>query len=241
MVRHFVVIASSYSRSTRVALDYLFDAYSKETIKDDLARIKSECGKDVRISTQSILAESDRWDSVVKSDPFFRGIELLDSVEVFIECVNHNLDLTGLDVANYILSQTPCCKHLKLEKLVFLSFANYLCNTKEQLFRNTIYAFNYGPVVEDVYEKFKHSNNKVLSKGYAENEMSFKSRILYSENGLEKIKAINETIEKYGNMSAASLVNITHRRNSPWDMIYDGSSYKEIPIEVIYSNHCYEC
>lgn len=241
MIRHYIVIASSYSKSTRVALDYLLDSDTRGIIKDDLARIKSECGKDARISAQSILTESKSWDSVAKSDPFFKGIELLDSVEEFIECVNQNQNLTGLDVAKYILSQTPGCTHLKLEKMVYLCFAEYLCMTKKLLFENKIYAFDYGPVVKDVYDKFKCYKDRVLSDDYLQAEMSYKSRILNSENGLEKIGAINKIIQWYRNMSADVLVDITHRKNSPWEKMYDGTLYKEIPAEVILNYHCNEC
>lgn len=55
---------------------------------------------------------------------------------------------------HYILARHTCT-HLELEKLGYMCYADYLCRTGKKLFKDTVYAFKYGPVVESVYEKYK--------------------------------------------------------------------------------------
>lgn len=47
------------------------------------------------------------------------------------------------------------CTQLKLQKLVYFCFADYLCDTGKELFTDKIYAFKYGPVVDSVWKKYK--------------------------------------------------------------------------------------
>ena len=47
--------------------------------------------------------------------------------------------------------------------------------------------------------------------------MPAKSRILFAEDGLEKIQSIEETLKKYGLLTANELVDVTHRKDTPWD------------------------
>lgn len=88
--------------------------------------------------------------------------------------------LKGIDVAKYILSKTPCTQ-LKLQKLVYLCFADYLCDTGKELFTDKIYAFKYGPVVD-----LTHKDNAPWSK-------SFKGLgKLYSAMKLDTIKEYHQ-------------------------------------------------
>lgn len=48
--------------------------------------------------------------------------------------------------------------------------------------------------------------------------MPSRSRILFAKNGRKKIFSIDRTLEKYGQLSAKELVDITHRENTPWKM-----------------------
>ena len=45
--------------------------------------------------------------------------------------------------------------------------------------------------------------------------MSARSRVLLSEEGIEKIISIDETLKKYGDMTASQIVDLTHLCNTP--------------------------
>ena len=62
-----------------------------------------------------------------------------------------------------------------------------------------------------------------------------------SRDGLEKIAIIDETLKKYGDLTASELVNLTHRESSPWYISDRGeSNNKIINDDIILKNHKYE-
>ena len=67
---------------------------------------------------------------------------------------------------------------------------------------------------------------------------SWEKEILFSEKGIEKVHSINETLGKYGDLSAWKLVEITHKENTPWAHSYSGENYDEISDKEILKWHC---
>lgn len=240
-------MSNSYSDGARIALDINKDDELKaKHISEIICRIKNSCGEDTPLSTHSIWAESEQWSTVVASDPFFKDVKVINSTEEFIMKIKRDRVLKGTDIAKFILSKMSC-SHLKLEKLCYLCYADYLCKTKGQhLFNDRIYAFKYGPVIDSVYEKFKKYGNLEINKvekiikRQEEMKMPSESRILFAKNGIKKIKSIEETLNKYGKLSAYNLVEITHRNGTPWRKTYKGDMYSEISDEEILKNHCKE-
>ena len=159
--------------------------------------------------------------------------------------IQEDRTLKGLDVAKYILSKVKCT-HLKLEKLTYLCFAEYLCKYDTNLYKDKIYAYKYGPVVESVYEKYKGYGYKEIEDKDIDTtdifEMPAKSRILFAENGIEKIKSIDDTLKKYGEKTAKELVDITHKNETPWFLSGKGILKNEIiRNDIIKKYHYNEC
>lgn len=249
MVTHCIILSSSYSEGTRIAIDYCLKGQDQESVLiGRLDEITSKCGEDVSISTHYIQTENETWKSVCKQDAFFQDVKLISTTDEFIELIQKDRQLQGLDVAKYILSKIKCT-HLKLEKLVYLCYAEYLCDKKKKLFTDNIYAFNLGPVVESVYSKYKGyektlpleiAKKDIYNKAISKLQMPTRSRLLFAKDGIEKEKCIDNTLEKYGKYSASELVNLTHRDNTPWTQTYDGTAYKEILDSTIVQYHKYE-
>lgn len=234
MVTHYIVMSSSYTLGKRIALDYLINKnVDFEKLNIIVNKITKECGKDVSISTHFIQTDFDSWKSVCEKDHFFKDVKVISNIEKFIELIQQDRIIIGLDVAKYILCKVSCT-HLKLEKLVYLCFADYLCKFNKELYKDDIYAYMYGPVVRSVYEKYKRygyreieeDSKKLLpDRHYV---MSARSRILFAESGIEKINSIDETIRKYGDLSALDLVKLTHRDGTPWALSGRGKIRNEI-------------
>lgn len=240
-------MSSSYYLGKRIALDYIV---SNETIqielKENLNKIIDECGKDVAISTHMIQAEDTTWTSVCNADHFFKGVEVISSLDRFIKLIKKDRKLEGIDIAKYILSKIQCTQ-LKLQKLVYFCYADYLCNTGKELFVDTIYAFRYGPVVDTVYQRYKKYGYRPIEKEKEDinitvSEMPAKSRILFAEDGTEKIISIDNTLKKYAKMTAAQLVELTHKENTPWSITPKSNFlvYSPIKAEVIKKHHKFE-
>lgn len=247
MITHYIIMSSSYSKGKRIALDYIIDEKSEYLeLKEILSRITDECGKDVSVSTHFVQTDSKSWTSVIEKDYFFRDVEVIERIEEFIKLIKEDRVLSGLDVAKYILCKVRCT-HLKLEKLVYLCFADYLCKYDKELYKDYIFAYKYGPVVKSVYDRYKGYGYKEIEQDDEDidttdlYEMPSRSRILFAEDGISKIKSIDETIEKYGSFSAGDLVDLTHRQLTPWDISGRGQYVdKIIENEVIKKYHCNE-
>lgn len=248
MITHFIFLSSSYSLGTRIAMDYIVtDDSIQEKLKKDLEKIIKECGKDVSISTHMIQADDTTWKAVCVADHFFKDVKVIDSIDKFIRLIKKDRKLEGIDIAKYILSKIPCTQ-LKLQKLVYLCFADYLCNTGKELFKDKIYAFKYGPVVDTVYKRYKDYGYKPIDEEQEAidnkniSEMPAKSRILFAEYGTEKLISIEKTLKKYGSLSATDLVELTHKANAPWAKSFKehGKLYSAMKMDTIKKYHRYE-
>lgn len=214
-------------------------------MKEKIDYITNKCGSDISISTHYLKTNNDTWNSVVAYDKYFLDVKLISDIVEFSDLILCDRNLDGLDVAKYIVAKIPCT-HLKLEKLTYFCYAEYLCEKKKKLFKDTIYAYRLGPVIESVYKKYRKKafssieDNKKLYND-AEKRAAIKSRIIASHNGLEKLVSIENTLKKYSNLSASELVALTHKRNSPWYISDEGKiNNKEISDEIILKYHKYE-
>lgn len=253
MITHYIIMSSSYSKGKRIALDYPIKEKKEEIEEIEFQKLRKiffsiakECGNDVSISTHFVQTDSLDWRSIVDKDHFFKDVEVVSSVDEFIKLIKNDRILIGLDVAKYILCKVKCT-HLKLEKLVYLCFAEYLCKYSKELYKDKILAYRYGPVVKSVYDKYKRYGYEEISKDNINIdstdvfEMPSRSRILFAEDGIEKIKSIDETLEKYGNYPVSALVELTHKKKTPWDVSGRGKNIdKIIENKVIKKYHCNE-
>ena len=239
-------MSSSYSDGKRIALDITDEKLlTSEAIKKIVEYIRIKCDKDVPLSTHYIQTEDISWDSVVKYDPFFDGVECVKEPSDFAKKVKIDRVLTGLDVARYIASKVKCT-HLKLEKLVYYAYADYLCSSEKKLFKDVIYAFTHGPVIDSVYQTFKRSGIETIypsgeSKSVNVRDiMPFRSRILFAKDGADKLLSIDNTLSKYAGYSASQLVDFTHKEGTPWSRVDSTKPYEKIPDNIIKKFHYLE-
>lgn len=219
-MRHLIIMSSSYSRGCRIALDFCPGEQKINEFESAIAKIKDVCGADVAISSHSIEADGQTWLDVGRADMFFADVKLIPTLDVFLSLIKADRKITGWDVAKYILSKCKCT-HLKLEKLVYLAYADYLCSTGgKRLFKDTIRAYKYGPVVDSVYAECKRFGydeiDEQLFSAKRFNELPARSRILFAESGFDKCLSIDKTIGHYGSLDGGQLIDVTHREGSPW-------------------------
>lgn len=234
-MKHFIILSSSYSKGKRIGLHYNDKMVKEiECIQEDIEKIQDEFGISVSISTHYITTDDNTFESVIQKDAFFKGVEIIDTLEEFIELIRIDRELTGIDVAKYILSRCDCT-HLKLEKLVYFCYADYIVKTKKKLFNDEICTFKLGPVIKSVYDKYKGLKDiEEIKTGVS--PMPFKSRILFAEDGIRKLDSIDKTLDRYLKYSSTELVNLTHKKDSPWDISNKLNSAK-ILDEVIIKYH----
>ena len=242
MVRHTIFLASAYNICSRIAMNFV--DLEPEEYDSIYKQITDKCGTDINLSVHYIPTDSKDWKSVVKHDPYFKDVKEIKDLDKFIDLIYKDRDLNGLDVAKYIVSKCKCT-HLKLEKLTYICYAEYLCLNNKQLFKDKIYAYKLGPVIKSVYKAYKKNklgkeDNKLVYESFPK-KMARQSRIMASRDGLEKLISINKTIEKYQDFTALELVNLTHKDNSPWNNCGKGKElYRIISDDIIKKYHKYE-
>ena len=119
----------------------------------------------------------------------------------------------SLDIANKIILRTDnergdAITNLKLQKLLYYVQGFNLAIFEEKLFEENISAWQYGPVVPNVYHEFK---------GYGYNSIIFDDENKPEELILdeERENVFNQVLEEYGKYSAIKLMNMTHEE-APW-------------------------
>ena len=119
---------------------------------------------------------------------------------------------SALHISNYLISKInldeggELLSNMKLQKLLYYCQGFYYAKNEELLFEDKIYAWQYGPVVPDVYHNFKQH----LSKGIPKENIPSKFNLLDKE-----IEMIDEVYNYFNQFSAIKLMNMTHSE-SPW-------------------------
>lgn len=241
MAFHFLAILSDFSGGRRFGWHYSSETrLDTEKIKLFMRRVKDECG-DVQFGIHKISTESTSWESVIEKDSFFADVIITESIDDFIKVFSNDKQLKAYDVAKFILSILPA-SHLQLQKLVYYIYSDFLLKTGSKLFKDPIVAFKYGPVVEDIFYRYRvHGSSPIDFK----EDASFKLRtdevalspsfmkILSSEYGLEALQSIKDTLKKYSDYDAFELVEKTHRSGGPWDRVYQEGKNCVITDEYI--------
>lgn len=129
--------------------------------------------------------------------------------------------LTCFDVAEYFLAKCDeeagdTISNLKLQKLVYYAQGFYLAIEDEPLFDEPIEAWQHGPVVSALYQRYKEHGARSIP---IPEDLDFS---IFSEKQKE---VLDEVYDVYGQFSAWKLRNMTHEE-LPW---------KETPITGIIS------
>jgi uncharacterized phage-associated protein len=94
--------------------------------------------------------------------------------------------------------------NLKLQKVLYFAQAYYLSKVGKPLFSDAIEAWEYGPVVPDVYRKFKSNGSNPI---ICEDDKSSLS--------IDDKETLRKVWGTFGGYSASKLVDITHA-HTPW-------------------------
>lgn len=134
---------------------------------------------------------------------------------------------SALDVAKYIihyctLSGKPI-SNIQLQKILYYVQLNFYRILDRAAFRESIEAWQYGPVVPIVYDKYKQYGAVQICQ--------FDFGIQERFSNME-IDLINKVIELCISVGPWELVNKSHKIGGPWEVIYKGHN-QEIPDKII--------
>lgn len=122
--------------------------------------------------------------------------------------------------------------NLQLQKLVYIANGYMLGWKNKSLCIQPMEAWEYGPVIGDVYHTFKNNGKDVIPVNT--------DIVTALDNDKDAEYIISGVLDNYGKKSAPELVNLTHQEDSPWTEVWEREAkhYKSVPIdEGLIKNH----
>ena len=136
---------------------------------------------------------------------------------------------TALELSRYIIQkcvreQQPI-SNLQLQKILYYIQKEFLQQRRERAFAEEIEAWQFGPVVPDVYYSYCGFGSMPLTINYP-NEIQLAPVDIAMIDGIVEAKRVLKPWE---------LVVETHKDGGAWDVIYENGlgNHHEIPIELI--------
>ena len=136
-----------------------------------------------------------------------------------------NNKINTFKVTNYILDNVDNITNLRLQKLLFFCYGIYGCMYNEKLFSSKIYAWQYGPVITDVYHEFKNHGQSLITTriniAKEENDLNIPNLVEKKDNNY--IQAIKITLLYYNRFDNYKLIEQSHELDCWKDHINDKS------------------
>lgn len=121
--------------------------------------------------------------------------------------------------------------NLKLNKLLYYAQGAYLARTGSPLFHNSIEAWQLGPVVPDIYRKYKVCGKMPIPTSGDKLDLE-----CFSEDELE---VLLDVMREYGKYTGATLVNLTHKPDTPWSAAFTSGeeALREADIKAYFTSN----
>ncbi len=128
---------------------------------------------------------------------------------------------------------------MKLQKLVYYAHGWYLALHDAPLIEEHVEAWQFGPVVPELYRQFKYYGDAEITRPATElgGGLKFYEPRIENEDDRSSrhaLDVIQSVWSAYGDYSATKLSNATHKQGSPWSKTYSpGCRSVVIPNELI--------
>lgn len=138
----------------------------------------------------------------------------------------------AIDIADWFVNRANLEKeenfgegisNMKLQKILYFAQAAHLAVEHKPLFNEEIYAWQYGPVVDEVYHSYKGNQSTPIKNPLSKD---------FEKLNADVTSFLEEVWQLFGKYTAAKLVEMSHS-HSPWKSVYDGSHDKLISKESI--------
>jgi len=139
---------------------------------------------------------------------------------------NHMLDRAdhvGVEVTN-----------LALNKLVYFAHGTYFSTFSERLVKNSFEAWQYGPVVQVVYDAFKsYGSSRIMGRARRFNPVEHAYEEITESVTPQDALIVDGVFDMFSSMTAGQLVALSHEEGSPWAMLWESADLVVRPGMVI--------
>ncbi len=142
----------------------------------------------------------------------------------------------ALAIANYFLDKAEECgiglSPMAIQKLVYFAHGWHLAITDEPLINQRVEAWEFGPVIGDVYREFRNFGRNIIKTraskwvygdSFAEDATMETFCVEWSRDSKSK-SIVDRVWEVYKGFTAVQLSNLTHTEGSPWSETREKSS-----------------
>lgn len=138
---------------------------------------------------------------------------------------------SSVGIANYFLkrawSEGEELTLLKLMKLVYISHGFYLHFMGKPLISEDVEAWKYGPVFQQLWSAFtNYGNRNIKSLGEqfydlpSENGVKWRVDVPTAKLDNDESDIVDAVWDQYKSYDAFELSDLTHKKDSPWDIIF---------------------
>ncbi len=141
-----------------------------------------------------------------------------------------------IDVSEYLIQlgfyEDKLLSNISLQKILYFAQGFHLATSDKVLFSEQIFAWEFGPVVKQVYHTYKkYGNNFLYPHAYTHS----RSESILNNFSLQSKDLIDNVWNLFKDYAPFELVNMTHAIGSPWHDIYEkfeGRIPKDIEIDI---------
>lgn len=147
----------------------------------------------------------------------------------------------AISIANYFIERSNDSKSeitlLKLVKLTYIAHGFLLALLNKSYINprfDRVEAWRLGPVIPSVYHTFKYNGSSpITEKGKVLTDVGINDCGVFVCPKVkdETTQVLDFVMKRYGKMEAESLVDILHRKGTPWDYYYKPGQNVIIPDE----------
>ena len=206
MANHHIILGGSYNAGTRMAIHTPFEGPIESEVVMPIVRmlIRELDGFVCPFGVHTTQTRSTDWESVVRSDGYFRDVRLV-SPEEFVRLTRLDEHLTGRDVAEYIACEVPCTPR-RLHLLTCICNLEYELGHGEPLFTDTV---SYDDGVPEVPSVSAWMSGRTRPDGTVEpllESMIWHSRFLAASNGTKRLSGVLDPLRDHGDEDEDTLV-----------------------------------
>ena len=127
-------------------------------------------------------------------------------------------------ICNLILDEAgrSAITHVALQKLLYFAHGLHLQRTGQALVSGHFEAWKHGPVHPAAYKAFKQAGSAVIRfRATGRDALTGEERSLLPNIDDVAYNCVRQTVVAYGSMTAWNLVDISHAKGAPWDIIVE--------------------
>ena len=149
----------------------------------------------------------------------------------------YSVDTVSSYIIKYSDEHFGGVSNLRLQKLLYFVQVEFIKTFNEAAFKEEIVAWSFGPVVPEIYRKYKvFGRENILINRDSDARLPFWVDTLDSQIGEDDAKVIDKVLNEASDISTAELVRISHVQD-PWRNAYYRSENKDklITKKAIYN------